>query len=83
MSSEGGEPLNDIKQKHHGRRQKKNDYTIETPLYGRIKGVEFFNILSQALHELEGEIRGVRNGRSTNIMMRSAQEGSPTTSFYV
>lgn len=49
-------------------------------MYGRIKGVEFSNILSQALHELKGEIKGVRNRRSVDILMRFSQEGSPTTS---
>ena len=65
MSSEGGEPLNDREQRYHGRRQKKNGYTIEI-----IKRGEFSNILSQALHELEGEIGGVRKGISANLLMR-------------
>ena len=29
---------------------------------------------------MEGEIKGVRNRRSTDLLMRFAQEGSPTTS---
>ena len=83
MYSGGGEPLTDREQRYHRRRQKRNYYTIETPLYGRIKGVEFSNILSQAWHEMKEEIREVRNERLADPLKSFAQEGSPITSFYV
>ena len=83
MSSGGGLTLTDREKRYHRRRQKKNYYTIETPLYGRIKGVKFSNIISQALHELEEEIRGVRNGRQKDILRSFSHGESPTTSFDV
>lgn len=50
---------------------------------GRLKGKEFSKILFQNMHELENEIRGMRNGRLADLLEWFSHEGSPTTSYNV
>ena len=53
------------------------------PSSRRLKGKEFSKTLFQTMHELENEIKGIRNERPADLLKRFAHEGSPTTSYDV